>query len=138
MNSTPLSRSFAVVLLSGSFLISCSSTKTQDQPETQVASPAVVSEAPPPPSINTENIKVSVYMIVDSVSGKSLGWGYDLIFAGGAKIHQPTIPAVQGIQYFSSSEKANKTAEFAAAKIKRCGGLAGITTNELDSLGVTK
>jgi hypothetical protein len=138
MNTSSAYRSFAFLLLTASFFSSCSGD-TKNAPGQQEAAAEMTSPSPPqPPSINASDLSVETFEVKDSTSGKSLGWGYDIIFSGGGKVHQPTIPAIQGIKYFSSEADAKKTGDFAAEKIKRYGGLTGLTTRELDSLGVTQ
>jgi hypothetical protein len=138
MNLSSFYHSSALLIAACSLLYSCSGDTKKEpvQPVPAEASvPPVVNQ---PPAINTENLTVKTFEVKDSTSGKSLGWGYDIIFSQGGKIHQPSIPAVQGIQYFSSEEKAKRTGDFAASKMQRYGGLTGLTIEELDSLGVIK
>ncbi|MFL5762767.1 MAG: DUF4907 domain-containing protein [Bacteroidia bacterium] len=138
--NTPTLRSFALLLFLGSFWVSCSNNRPKDRPVVQQTpeSPANVAEMPAPPPVDIGKMKARIYEVKDSVSGKSLGWGYDIIFEGGGKVHQPTIPGLPGFQYFKTEGKAKKTADFALAKIRHYGGLTGITTEELDSLDVIK
>ncbi|MBA3971816.1 MAG: DUF4907 domain-containing protein, partial [Bacteroidetes bacterium] len=83
-------------------------------------------------------ITSKTFEIKDSTSGKSLGWGYDICVNDQPAIHQSNIPAVQGLKYFSSEEKARITGEYAAKKMKTSGSLPTLSIKELDSLGVTK
>ena len=48
----------------------------------------------------------------------SAGFGYDIYENGIPKIHQPMIPAVQGMHGFETEEQASKTAELVIYKIK--------------------
>ncbi len=63
-------------------------------------------------------------------------WGYDIYINGKRKIHQQYIPAVQGIQYFSSKKKAQITAKFVCEKLIINGFPPSVTVEELDSLKV--
>ena len=93
---------------------------------------------PQPPSINTQSLELKTFEIKDTLSGKSLGWGYDIYVDGKRNIHQPILPGVPGNQHFSSEKDATLTATFAVNKMKQTGGLPTITLKELDSLGITK
>ena len=64
------------------------------------------------------------------------GWGYDIYVNGKIFIHQPMIPALQGIKEFETEVKARKVAEFVADKIRRNILPPTISLHELDSLGV--
>ena len=64
------------------------------------------------------------------------GWGYDIYVNGKLFIHQPMIPALQGIKEFETEAKARKVAEFVADKIKRNILPPTVTVHELDSLGI--
>ncbi|UCG28256.1 MAG: DUF4907 domain-containing protein [Bacteroidales bacterium] len=64
------------------------------------------------------------------------GWGYDIFIDGKVYIHQPMIPAVQGISEFETEAKARKTAEFVVDKIKRNIIPPTVSYKELDSLGI--
>ena len=130
-----ISLSFLLLLL-----FSCNYNKTENNQEPD-GLPAEVSNKenpfPEAPSFNSENIEAKTFELTDSVSGKSMGWGYDIYIDGKRTIHQPILPGVAGNQSFSSEEKAKKTGLFAVEKMKKSGGLPTITIKELDSLGVT-
>ncbi len=96
------------------------------------------SDTPQPPTFSSQSFEVKTFEIKDTVSGKSLGWGYDIYVDGKRNIHQPILPGVAGNKHFSSEEHATITGTFAVNKMKQTGGLPTITIKELDSLGVTK
>jgi len=64
------------------------------------------------------------------------GWGYQIFEAGKMVINQTHIPAIPGIQGFSSQENAEMTAEYLLKKIKEGVFPPTITVQTLDSLGV--
>ena len=64
------------------------------------------------------------------------GWGYQIFNNEKLYINQPHIPAIEGVNGFSSEQKAAKTAQFAIYKIENGILPPTISKNELDSLGV--
>lgn len=129
----------------GLFLVvsyySCSNSGEQNnQEQVDVSSAGIVesSNTPQPPSITSQSLELKTFEIKDTVSGKSLGWGYDIYVDGKRNIHQPILPGVPGNQHFSSEKDATITGTFAVNKMKQTGGLPTITIKELDSLGITK
>lgn len=129
----------------GLFLVvsyySCSNSGEQNNREqVDVSSAGIVesSNTPQPPSITSQSLELKTFEIKDTVSGKSLGWGYDIYVDGKRNIHQPILPGVPGNQHFSSEKDATITGTFAVNKMKQTGGLPTITIKELDSLGITK
>lgn len=63
-------------------------------------------------------------------------YGYQILKDGKLMIDQKNIPAIQGIQGFSSKKDAETTASFAIEKIKKGAFPPTISVDELDSLGV--
>jgi hypothetical protein len=113
------------------FLFSCNDpqkTKIETEAANQ-SSEGIQNETSKEPAI-----EVSTFEVKDE-TGKSQGWGYDLTI-NGAKIHQPTIPAISGNHSFATQEDALKTGNFAAEKMKTSGSLPTLSIHELDSLGV--
>ncbi|CAN5496896.1 hypothetical protein BH10BAC1_BH10BAC1_07330 [soil metagenome] len=120
---------------------SCSNQEEKQQQAIQQSSPLEPTEqanTQQSPTFSSENIEAKTFEVKDTLSGKSLGWGYDLYVDGHLTIHQPIIPGVSGNHSFSTEEKAKKTGTFAIKKMKLTGGLPTITIKELDSLDVTK
>jgi hypothetical protein len=74
-------------------------------------------------------VKVSTF-----ASGK--GWGYEVKVGSRRFIYQPVIPAVGNHRPFGSEEKARKTGELVAYKIKHNLLPPALSVGELDSLGV--
>ena len=74
-------------------------------------------------------VKVSTF-----VSGK--GWGYEVKVNSRRFIYQPIIPVVGDHRPFSSEEKARKTGELVAYKIRHNLLPPALSRNELDSLSV--
>ena len=123
------------------FLYSCTnSDEKNNQKQLAVSSANIVesNNTPQPPSITSQSLELKTFEIKDTLSGKSLGWGYDIYVDGKRNIHQPILPGVAGNKHFSSEEHATITGTFAVNKMKQTGGLPTITIKELDSLGVTK
>ena len=65
-----------------------------------------------------------------------LGYGYKIYENGKLVIHQPNIPAVSGNKTFTSSDKAQITADFVIMKLEKGISPPSVTQAELDSLGV--
>lgn len=64
------------------------------------------------------------------------GFGYDVMLNGRLYLHQPMIPAVQGLKTFSSEKDAKKMAEFVLLKIKNNIMPPTVSIPEIDSLGI--
>lgn len=137
-------RTFIYSLLGLFFVVSyysCSNSHEQNnQEQVDVSSAGIVesTNTPQPPTITSQSLELKTFEIKDTLSGKSLGWGYDIYIEGKRNIHQPILPGVPGNQHFSSEKDATITGTFAVNKMKQTGGLPTITIKELDSLGVTK
>jgi hypothetical protein len=66
------------------------------------------------------------------------GWGYDIKVEGEVLIHQPSIPAKEGLTGFASKAKAKRAAKLVTHKMS-CGIMPpSVTKEELDSLNVLK
>lgn len=66
------------------------------------------------------------------------GFGYDIKIDGKMNIHQPNIPGLPGNDGFTTEDKAKKTGEFVAYKIRNNIMPPSVSEKELDSLGVLK
>lgn len=75
-------------------------------------------------------ITYEVFRINDSA------YGYRIYVDGFIFIEQKIIPGVNGVFYFESFHKAQKTAEFVAKKYQYSVEMPFVTYEELDSLGV--
>lgn len=64
------------------------------------------------------------------------GFGYQILKDGKLVIDQPNIPAIQGNQFFSTREKAQKTADYLVEKLNKGIFPPTLAVEELDSLGV--
>jgi hypothetical protein len=92
-------------------------------------------EVAQPPSLDaTTEYTLKPFEVVES--GRSMGWGYDIYINGQRTIHQPSIPAVSGIHYFSSEKEAHVVGQYAIKKMKQSGSFPTLTLSELDSLGI--
>lgn len=84
--------------------------------------------------IDNNTPTASQYQVI--VTENNLGYGYQILKDGKLTIDQPTIPAIQGNQSFSSKEKAQKTAEYLIEKLNKGVFPPTISVEELDSLKV--
>ncbi|MBL1280350.1 MAG: DUF4907 domain-containing protein [Fluviicola sp.] len=64
------------------------------------------------------------------------GWGYQIFEGDKMLINQMHIPAIQGLQSFSTEEKARITAEFILLQVEQGNFPPTVTKETLDSLGV--
>lgn len=123
------------------FYFSCSNS-TENENQKNAAIPnyqtTETSSIPQTPTFSSQSFELKTFEIKDTLSNRSLGWGYDIYVDGKRNIHQPILPGVPGNQHFSSEEDATITGTFAVNKMKQTGGLPTITIKELESLGVTK
>ena len=117
---------------------SCSNSDEKNIPDVSSAAIAESDNVSQAPSFNSQSLEVKPFEVKDTLSGKSLGWGYDIYVDGKRNIHQPILPGVPGNQHFSSKKDATITGTFAVNKMKQTGGLPTISIKELDSLGITK
>ena len=86
---------------------------------------------------SADESKVLFKIFMNDSTNKSKGYGYDILMGGQRYIHQETIPAVNGNQYFQMKEDADKVASFVCYKIQNKIMPPTVTPHELDSLGVT-
>lgn len=63
-------------------------------------------------------------------------FGYDIVIDGKTLVHQPHMPALPGIEGFSTRAKARKVAEFVAQKIRRNEMPPSVTLDDLNKMGV--
>ena len=80
---------------------------------------------------------VTFKIMMNDSTDKMKGYGYDILMNGVRYIHQQTIPAVNGNQYFQMEEDAVKVASLVCFKIQHQVMPPTVTVHELDSLGVT-
>ena len=64
-----------------------------------------------------------------------LGWGYQLFEGARMQIFQKNIPAISGLHYFETKEKAEIAAAFALEKIDQGFFPPSVNPEELDSIG---
>ena len=82
--------------------------------------------------INANDSAIITTEVVDLDSG----YGYTIYKDDKIFIHQTMIPAVNGYFLFSTTDDAQKVADYVAGIMSRKAGLPSITVEELDSLGV--
>lgn len=63
------------------------------------------------------------------------GWGYQLFRGPNLEINQQNVPAVNGLHYFETEEKASLAAELALSKIEQGHFPPTVEPAELDSIG---
>ncbi|NUM51552.1 MAG: DUF4907 domain-containing protein [Flavobacteriales bacterium] len=80
--------------------------------------------------------KISPQYSVEIFNTNENEFGYDILVNGMKYIHQPHIPAIEGMEGFKSKEDAEKTAAFIIERIKNNIIPPTISKAELDSLGV--
>jgi len=117
------------------FIAGCSESAKNTQPvsapegQTLKESPASV------PEVTTVIFKNDITK--DSAVG---GFGYRIFVVNKNdttfRMHQPTIPAIQGNRGFGTSSDAEKVATLAVKKINAGNSFPTISTGELDSLGI--
>jgi hypothetical protein len=66
------------------------------------------------------------------------GFGYDLLSGGTTLIHQPHIPAINGMKGFATREDAEKVAGLMLYKVKNGIMPPTISIEEMDSLKIVK
>jgi hypothetical protein len=93
---------------------------------------------PPSAPVPVSSYESRTFEIKDSITGKSLGWGYDIYVDNSRVIHQKIIPAIEGNHTFKTEADASKTGSYAANKMKQTGSFPTLSVKELDSLGITK
>ncbi len=119
------------ILFLPAFIYSCNSVSENNLPaEINSTSTAIISE-----TTDDKNISFHIFMI-DSTN-KSAGFGYDILMNDQRYIHQTTIPAVSGNQFFKTEEAAKTVASFVCYKIQNNLMPPTISTHELDSLGIS-
>lgn len=85
----------------------------------------------------SDNLTFRVFRNDTLKSQESIGgFGYDIMMNGRLYLHQPMIPAVQGLKTFNSEKDAKKMAEFVLTKIKNNIMPPTVSISEIDSLGI--
>lgn len=64
------------------------------------------------------------------------GWGFDIYMNDKKFIHQPHIPAINGVHPFKSKEDAGKVAELMIEKIEKNIIPPGVSVAELEELNI--
>ena len=92
-----------------------------------------------PAGADVPQIITSVFKNDTTANATLGGFGYKLeVVTNGDtfRIHQPSIPAIQGNKGFISSEDAAKVAELVAEKMRGGNSFPTVGVQELDSLGI--
>jgi uncharacterized protein DUF4907 len=131
-----------LLLITSCILSSCTGQKKTDDPIMENASvtPGTSSKktTPPAPSFSSVKMDMKTFEVKDSITGRSLGWGYDIYADDHKTIHQPILPGIPGNNYFKTEDQAKKTGSYVLEKMKKAGTLVSVTPEELDQLGITK
>lgn len=122
-----------MVRLSGRINIPCKSTDTPELPVPVL--PFVMSgyELPADSLFKSNPIIIQIF---SSVTTESSGFGYSIETEYGFKVYQNIIPAIGGLQTFSSPIKAFKVAVLVGHKITLNNGLPSVMPAELSYLKV--
>jgi hypothetical protein len=112
-----------VYFVTALLLVSCS----QSEDETLKSGEKEVAETTVKQDLNAWSMKV--------IRVEERGWGYQLFQGSNLKINQRNIPAVSGLHYFTSEQKATIAANFALQKIEAGAFPPTVSPEELDSLG---
>ncbi len=86
--------------------------------------------------IPTENPSTQISTEVRTFKSEQNMFGFDVYVNGKKTIHQPVIPGMVGNRGFATEEKAKKTGELMAAKIRQNIMPPTVSPQELDSLQV--
>ena len=123
--------SLLIILLLVSFFLAAGGCNHGRSRNLEVKSTAFPVDADHPQEYS-DNIKVRSYQNADS------SWGFAVFLNGQLYIHQQVMPGTESITGFRTEKDALKVAELVAGKIRRHITPAGVSKEELDSLGISK
>jgi hypothetical protein len=110
---------FFVIFLFFVFLISCDQNGTTEPKK-------------------DNDFSVKTFRVKDTLSAIP-GWGYDIYAGKNRIIHQPIIPAIEGVKPFKTEKEAFDVGTLSIYKMKNGNSsLPSISLKELDSLQVVK
>ncbi len=115
-------RFFTIILFTSIFLVNES-----------IASPVFTHK--PVYTKGNDSIKVGGYSI-EIISSPGGGYGYNIYHEKKLRIHQPSVPAMQGSHGFTTKADAEKIARKVIEKMKNGEALPAITIEELKELNV--
>jgi hypothetical protein len=92
----------------------------------------VDSKSKPNTSVYTKKSKLYNFTACSS----DIGWGYDILENGKVIVHQPHIPAIQGLKGFTSKSKAEKVAQAVVKKCEQGISPPTLSIEEMNQLGV--
>ena len=84
-------------------------------------------------SYSFPKIIIKIFRNFDNIKG----WGYDIYVNDTLYIHQPHIPAINGIKGFSSEHQALEVGNFVIMKIKNKIMPPTVNVSDLDSMQIT-
>jgi hypothetical protein len=114
-------------------LASCTRTKHEQD---QLTAESTVSLSKDSVTTAPANPYENAVFEVKTFAVEAGGYGYEIYINGSKTIYQPTIPGLPGNTGFSTQEKAKRTGEFVAHKIRNNQMPPSVTVEELDSIGV--
>ena len=85
---------------------------------------------------NEHNPYKDAELTVEIIPAPNDTYGYNILMNGRALIHQPSIPALPGVEGFKTEEDARKVGELVIDKIRQNIFPPSVSVVELDSLGV--
>lgn len=86
------------------------------------------------PTVPSGNFSLSTFK--NEGAGNVSGYGYDILNDGKIMVHQPHIPAVNGMKGFSSKEEAEKAGSLMLTKIQNGIMPPTLSIEELDSMKI--
>lgn len=120
---------FYLIIFSLTILFfSCSSEPKKNNTPNE---PKIVSDTVKQSNTTTDNYSFKIFE-----SNNPTGFGYDIYKNEKPYIHQPTIPAIQGLKAFKNKTDAENIAKFVINKLSKTNALPAVDIKELDSLKV--
>lgn len=117
-------RYIVMIVFFSALLLSCSS----DKKDPAIVQPSITDKSNTP-EITEPNVRYEIFK-------QDSGWGYDIYMDDKLYIHQPHIPAISGVQVFSSEADAQSIAGLVVKKINLHVMPPTVTTEELQALGI--
>jgi hypothetical protein len=120
-------------------LTACGQTESTDLPQKKEPQPAKMKTETVEKEQATESIAPKTSkMHVELIYTENVGWGYDIYEGESLRIHQPHIPAVQGVHGFDTEAQAKEVANHICAKMNAGISPPTITIDEMRQMGVLK
>lgn len=81
-----------------------------------------------------DNIKVADKYQINTFKNEENSWGYNILKEGKILIHQPNIPAIDGIIHFTTQEDAKSAATLVVDKLNKNIFPPSLSIDELESI----